>query len=204
MTLIGQVWVMSLLLESGRGWNHSTCNTWAESGGESYKGKQGHGYQGVGQWLLVRPKPRVPALEVRLTRTKKSLLGLKENGLDMSQLPFTQIRSAPFIAWEAGPPGLHHLGLFVIQLLVGFGQWEPRLEIQETGRRETGGVSSLLLLLCHHVPTRGFIFCSREDVSPPRCGCHWLLDTVLSPGPVRPFIEISLWGEFSFLPGVEE
>lgn len=89
VTLIGQVWVMSLLLEPGRGWNHSTCNTWAESGGESYKGKQGHGYQGEGQWLLVRPKPRVPALEVRLKRTKKSLLCLKKNGLDISQLPFT-------------------------------------------------------------------------------------------------------------------
>lgn len=104
VTLIGQVWVLSLLLEPGRGWNHSTCNTWTESGGKPYKGKQGHGYQGVGQWLLVRPKPRVPALEVRLKRTKKSLLCLKKNGLDISQLPFTQIHSAPFIAWEAGPP----------------------------------------------------------------------------------------------------
>lgn len=39
VTLIGQVWVRCLLLESGRGWNHSACTTWTESGGESYKGK---------------------------------------------------------------------------------------------------------------------------------------------------------------------
>lgn len=135
------------------------------------------------------PETQGPPLRVRLKRTKKSLLCLKKDVLDISWFPplrFVLHRLCPSLSLGSWPQGcivwpslFFNFQLDVASERPGWGS--------KGGAGEGGAVCSLLLLLCHQVSARSFISsCSSDEASPPRCDCHWLHHTVLSPGPLRP------------------
>ena len=88
-------------------------------------------------------------------------------------MPSSQIHSAAFLVFtrlRLSPAPV------CPSTAIGCGQEETRMQIQEPGRRQAGGVPSLLALLCHHLSAWGFISsCSSEEARLPDATAAGLL-----------------------------